>query len=84
MENIKLTEEEISKITNIQKSNNDLTIKLGGLNYHRELIDDDIDNVMDKLKESNKEFSDNLKELENKYGVGSLSLTTFEITKESE
>lgn len=80
MENQKLTAEEIEKIQSIQERNRSAILELGELEIHANSIEKRKANVFTFLQELRTEEQSFAKELTDKYGDGSIDLTTGEFT----
>ena len=74
MENIKLTEEEIQKIKQVQASKEDTFLELGQLEAYQYDIDtrkDELFEILEGIRKSDRELG---AELSKKYGDGSIDL----------
>jgi peptidoglycan hydrolase CwlO-like protein len=74
MENQKLTEEEIKKIQELQGKRQNTVLELGNLETYQYDIDtrkEELHTVLDELRKSDQELG---KELNEKYGDGSIDL----------
>lgn len=78
MANIKLTEEELSTLTNLQQRNNAIVSELGQIELVRMQVESrrqNAESYLNNLRESEDAFS---KELTEKYGNGSIDLESGE------
>ena len=78
MANIKLKEEEVKKLQELQQKNNSLVVELGNIELNNIALEERRENAekfLVDLKESEKELA---KELEEAYGVGTIDLVKGE------
>ena len=78
MENTKLTQEEIEKLTNLQQKSNGIIAEFGNLEVMKLQIDarkNDLISIYNQLKTEETEFG---KELSEKYGDGTIDLNKGE------
>jgi len=81
MEKTVLTQEEIKQLTSLQEQQNNFVIRLGEIEYQKNLLNQQ----REKIKEEIKSFEANqiklAQELETKYGKGSVNIDTGEFIK---
>lgn len=78
MANQKLTQEELDKLQDIQQKNAALVNELGSISLAEINIGDRKESAKEFLKELRKSEQETAKELEDKYGVGSIDLSKGE------
>ena len=81
MEKKVLTQEEIKQLTSLQEQQNNFVIRLGEVEYQKNLLN----RQKEKIKEEIKSFEAGqiklAQELEKKYGKGSVNIDTGEFVK---
>ena len=81
MEKTVLTQEEIKQLTSLQEQQNNFVIRLGEVEYQKNLLN----RQKEKIKEEIKSFEVGqiklAQELEKKYGKGSVNIDTGEFVK---
>ena len=78
MANIKLKEEEVKKLQELQQKNNSLVVELGNIELNNIALEERRENAekfLSELRDSERELA---KELEDTYGVGTIDLTKGE------
>ena len=83
METKVLTQEEIQSLKNLQNNQNLLITSLGNLEYQIELLTLQRQNIKDEIKNQIEEETKISKELNEKYGEGSIDLEKGEFTPTS-
>lgn len=76
----KLTEEELQQFKNHRFETNRLAAILGDLSYQKTLIEFEIENVRQVIKENAKSHNDLLRSFGEKYGDGTIDPETGDIT----
>jgi seryl-tRNA synthetase len=77
---MKLNEEQIAKLKELQQKNNQLSLELGNLLRQQWMVETMIQKGKELIEEVSKEESELMKALEEEYGKGSVNLETFEFT----
>lgn len=77
---MKLNEEQIAKLKELQQKNNQLSLELGNLLRQQWMVEAMIQKGKELIEEVSKEESELMKALEEEYGKGSVNLETFEFT----
>ncbi len=77
---VQLTPEELKEFQGYRFETNRLASILGELHYQRTLIDLELENLKQAIKENARKQQANLKTLGEKYGDGSINVETGEIT----
>jgi seryl-tRNA synthetase len=77
---MKLNEEQIAKLKELQQKNNQLSLELGNLLRQQWMVETMIQKGKELIEEVSKEESELMKSLEEEYGKGSVNLETFEFT----
>lgn len=77
---MKLNEEQIAKLKELQQKNNQLSLELGNLLRQQWMVETMIQKGKELIEEVSKEESELMKALEEEYGKGSVNLDTFEFT----
>ena len=77
---IKLSEEEFKKLQSFKEQNDQLIYRLGNVNFQQAILEGQRSSVLDKLADLQEESNKVGKELQDKYGEGTISLDTGEIT----
>ena len=78
MANIKLKEEEVKKLQELQQKNNSLVVELGNIELNNIALEERRENAekfLSELRDSERELA---KELEDTYGVGTIDLAKGE------
>ena len=83
MEKIYLTEEEKKEVLDIQNLENDYMIKLGQIEYQIQTLNLQKNTISQNLSEFEDRKNKFAKELQGKYGEGSINIETGEFTKTS-
>lgn len=81
MEKIKLTEEEIKQVTDIQQEFTKGHLLLGQIEWQKIIITARLNELTQEIAGIDKKMGELLKQLQEKYGIGTLDLSTFEISK---
>jgi len=81
METTKLTEEEIKQVTDIQQEFTRGHLTLGQIEWQKIILATRLNELTQQIADIDKKMGELLKELQGKYGIGTLDLSTFEITK---
>ena len=82
MENIKLTQEEIDNITNLQQKFSETLTALGTTEYQIVTFQEQRQGIHQELKDMKKQEQELYNELLTKYGEGYISLETGEFVKQ--
>jgi predicted phage-related endonuclease len=82
MENIKLDQEEIENITNLQQKFNEALTALGTAEYQITALQEQRQTIHNELKDMKKQEQELYNELLAKYGEGYISLETGEFVKQ--
>ena len=77
---IKLSKEEFKKLQSFKEQNDQLIYRLGNVNFQQAILEGQRSSVLDKLADLQEESNKVGKELQDKYGEGTISLDTGEIT----
>ena len=77
---IKLSEEELKKLVDFQKQNDNITLDLGRIDIQKALLDGQRGVVLEKLADLQEKSNVVAKELQTKYGNGNIDLGKGEIT----
>lgn len=80
MEKQKLTSEELQEFQNNRQEANRLAAVLGELHFQRTLLDLELENVKEAVKSNALKQREQLKQLGEKYGDGSIDPQTGDIT----
>ena len=80
MESKKLTPEELQQFQSLRQESTRLAAVLGELHYQKTLIDLELDNLKEAIKGLAISQREQLKQLGEKYGDGSINPETGEIT----
>ena len=81
MEKQVLTEEEIKSLTSLQQEQNDLLFQLGQVNYQLYFFEREKTRVQNLIEAFEKKQTDSAKQLEEKYGAGTVNLESGEFIK---
>lgn len=76
MEEQKLTKKEVENIKNVLQNMQTLQIKLGQLERTRHEISKEVEKVHKEMTLLQSQYSNNLEEIEDKYGEGNIDLET--------
>jgi hypothetical protein len=79
---MKLTEEDLKLIDNLKKNKENFFLELGQIKYNEILLEQRNDNAFDFLAKLKEQEMSTMKQLENKYGKGSINLDTGEFIPE--
>lgn len=79
---MKLTEEDLKLIDNLKKNKENFFLELGQIKYNEILLEQRNDNAFDFLTKLKEQEMTTMKQLENKYGKGSINLDTGEFIPE--
>ena len=77
----KLTEEEIKQVTDIQQEFTKGHLTLGQIEWQKIIIATRLNELTQEIAGIDKKMGELLKQLQEKYGIGTLDLSTFEISK---
>ena len=77
---IKLSKEELEKLVDFQKQNDNITLDLGRIDIQKALLDGQRGVVLEKLADLQEKSNVVAKELQSKYGNGNINLEKGEIT----
>lgn len=77
---IKLSDEELKKLKDFQKQNDNITLDLGRIDIQKALLDGQRGVVLEKLADLQEKSNVVAKELQTKYGNGNIDLEKGEIT----
>ena len=77
---IKLSDEELKKLVDFQKQNDNITVDLGRIDIQKALLDGQRGVVLEKLADLQEKSNVVAKELQTKYGNGNIDLGKGEIT----
>jgi len=81
MEKQVLTEEEVKSLTLLQQEQNDLLFQLGQVNYQLYFFEREKTRVQNLIEAFEKKQTDSAKQLEEKYGAGTVNLESGEFVK---
>ncbi len=81
MEKQVLTEEEVKSLTSLQQEQNDLLFQLGQVNYQLYFFEREKTRVQNLIEAFEKKQTDSAKQLEEKYGAGTVNLESGEFIK---
>jgi stress response protein YsnF len=81
MEQVFLTKEEIEKLKNIQANESNLITQFGQLEYQIQTLNLQKENLKNNITSLQTESSNFGKELQDKYGEGTIDITTGEFIK---
>jgi hypothetical protein len=79
---MKLTQEDLKLIDNLKKNKENFFLELGQIKYNEILLEQRNDNAFDFLAKLKEQEMSTMKQLENKYGKGSINLDTGEFIPE--
>ena len=83
MEQVFLTDEEYQKISNLQTNQNNLFATLGQVEYQLQFLNTQKTELLSQLKELDGKNEEIGKELQDKYGNGTINMETKEFVKTS-
>lgn len=78
---IKLSEEELQKLTGFNEKRNQITFNLGQTDVQRAILEGQRSVILENLAKLQEEENAMGKELQDKYGEGNIDLDTGEFTK---
>ena len=81
MEKTVLSKEEINKLSSLQEQQNNFVIQLGQIEYQTHLLDQQKDTTKQHIKSFENEQIQLAKQLEEKYGKGTVNLESGEFVK---
>ena len=81
MEKQVLTEDEVKSLTSLQQEQNDLLFQLGQVNYQLYFFEREKTRVQNLIEAFEKKQTDSAKQLEEKYGAGTVNLESGEFIK---
>ena len=81
MEQVFLTKEEVEKLKNIQANESNLITQFGQLEYQIQTLNLQKENLKNNITSLQTESSNFGKELQDKYGEGTIDITTGEFIK---
>jgi hypothetical protein len=81
MEKQVLTEEEVKSLTSLQQEQNDLLFQLGQVNYQLYFFEREKTRVQNLIEAFEQKQTDSAKQLEEKYGAGTVNLESGEFIK---
>ena len=81
MEKTVLTQEEIKQLTSLQEQQNNFVIRLGEIEYQKNLLNQQKEQIKEEIKSFEANQIKLAQELENKYGKGSVNIDTGEFIK---
>jgi hypothetical protein len=83
MKTQKLSEQEIQDLKEFQIKNNQIAMSLGQIEIQKVILENQKDELVNKLAELQETQSKLGKELQDKYGIGSINIETGEFTSEN-
>jgi predicted nuclease with TOPRIM domain len=81
MEKVKLSKEELDKLSKIDTENKNITFSLGQVEVNKALLEGQKSSLLEQLATLQKESNEIAKELQEKYGAGNIDLSSGEFTK---
>jgi hypothetical protein len=78
----KLSEQEIQDLKEFQIKNNQIAMSLGQIEIQKVILENQKDELVNKLAELQETQTKLGKELQDKYGIGSINIETGEFTSE--
>jgi len=81
MEKTVLSKEEINKLSSLQQQQDNFVIQLGQIEYQKNLLDQQKDTTKQHIKSFENEQIQLAKQLEEKYGKGTVNLESGEFVK---
>lgn len=82
METQKLSEKELQDLKEFQIKNNQIAMSLGQIAIQKVILENQKDELVNKLAELQETQTKLGKELQDKYGIGSINIETGEFTSE--
>ncbi len=82
MESVKLEQEEIQKLSKIQEHQQNFIVELGRLEYDITLLEFQKDKIQEEIEQLAQSSQDLAKELETKYGAGTINMEKGEFYKQ--
>jgi hypothetical protein len=82
MKSQKLISEELEKLQKFQTQNNQITNSLGQIEIQKQVLESQKIDILQQLSKLQEESSELSKELQEKYGNGSVDIETGEFTSE--
>jgi hypothetical protein len=79
----KLSEQEIQDLKEFQIKNNQIAMSLGQIEIQKVILENQKDELVNKLAELQETQTKLGKELQDKYGIGSINIETGEFTPEN-
>lgn len=79
-ETIKLSKEELEILQNYQQRQNQITFELGNVDIQKAILEGQRSAILDKLADLQEESNKTAKELQEKYGEGTVNLESGEFT----
>jgi hypothetical protein len=79
----KLSEQEIQDLKEFQIKNNQIAMSLGQIEIQKVILENQKDELVNKLAELQETQTKLGKELQDKYGIGSINIETGEFTSEN-
>jgi hypothetical protein len=83
MKTQKLSEQEIQDLKEFQIKNNQIAMSLGQIEIQKVILENQKNELVNKLAELQETQTKLGKELQDKYGIGSINIETGEFTSES-
>jgi hypothetical protein len=83
MKTQKLSEQEIQDLKEFQIKNNQIAMSLGQIEIQKVILENQKDELVNKLAELQETQTKLGKELQDKYGIGSINIETGEFTSEN-
>ena len=81
MEKTVLSKEEIEKLSSLQQQQDNFVIQLGQIEYQKNLLDQQKEEIYSKIKSFENNQIQLAKQLEEKYGRGTVNLESGEFVK---
>jgi hypothetical protein len=78
METIKLTQEELTQLTEFKKTNDNLIWEFGQIEMNLSILETQKNDLKERLNKTNKDQNEFAKTLNTKYGNGSIKMETGE------
>jgi hypothetical protein len=79
-QNIKLSEEELTVLKGYQQTQNQITFDLGNVDIQKAILEGQRSQILENLANLQEQSNKTAKELQDKYGDGSINLDTGEFT----
>ena len=83
MKTQKISEQEIQDLKEFQIKNNQIAMSLGQIEIQKVILENQKDELVNKLAELQETQTKLGKELQDKYGIGSINIETGEFTSEN-